>query len=84
MRRRKYFFCGGLRRISWGMVCIMGERISNLGLTKRYEIRRYKIRRYKIQDIETEAAVSFFCISCIFVSCNLYLTEKLQFTNKKG
>ena len=20
-----------------------------------------------------------FCISCIFVSCNLYLTEKLQF-----
>ena len=46
----------------------------NLGLSKRY-----KIRRYKIQDIENVSLRKGFYISCIFVSCNLYLTEKLQF-----
>ena len=39
---------------------------------------RYKIRRYKIQDIERLLPQGYF-ISCIFVSCNLYLAEKNQF-----
>ena len=42
-----------------------------------------EIQRYEIQDTRYRngSRRKGFYISCIFVSCNLYLTEKLQFVN---
>ena len=54
-------------------------RFLNLGLSLSFAQQRdsrYGDTRYKIQNASRRKG---FCISCIFVSCNLYLTEKPQF-----
>jgi hypothetical protein len=65
-------------RAPFFMLMVVGECFKFGFIAELCSAERYKIRRYKIQDIERLLPQGYF-ISCIFVSCNLYLAEKLQF-----
>ena len=53
--------------------------VQNLGLSKRYKIRAEQARPIQDTRYRNGSRRKAFYISCIFVSCNLYLTDKPQF-----